>query len=49
MLGLAYYFQGEENCDKAVPLFEEVLETIPEDVNALEGLDLCRVASLGGS
>lgn len=46
MLGLAYYFQGEQNCDKAVPLFEQVLDTIPDDVNALEGLDLCRVASL---
>ena len=26
MLGLAYYFQGEQNCDLAVPLFQKVLE-----------------------
>lgn len=44
MLGLAYYFKGEENCDQAIPLFRQVLETMPEDVNALEGLDLCRAA-----
>jgi tetratricopeptide (TPR) repeat protein len=47
MLGLAYYFKGEQNCDRAVPLFEKVLETIPEDVNSLEGLNLCRAAAIG--
>ena len=47
MLGLAYYFKGEQNCDRAVPLFEKVLESIPEDVNSLEGLDLCRAATIG--
>lgn len=46
MLGLAYYFKGEENCGKAVPLFNKVLETIPDDVNALEGQELCRAATL---
>lgn len=46
MLGLAYYFQSAQNCNKSIPLFETVLETIPDDVNALEGLDLCRAASL---
>ncbi len=44
---LAYYFKGEQNCDRAVPLFEKVLETIPEDVNSLEGLELCRAAAIG--
>ena len=47
MLGLAYYFKGAENCDRAVPLFQQVLETLPDDANALEGMELCRAASLG--
>ncbi len=47
MLGLAYYFKGEQNCDQAVPLFEKVLQSIPDDVNSLEGLDLCRAAAIG--
>ncbi len=46
MLGLAYYFKGEENCNRAVPLFQKVLEAIPDDVNALEGLELCRAAAI---
>ncbi len=46
MLGLAYYFKGEENCDKAEPLFRAVLEAIPGDEDAIEGLELCRAASL---
>jgi hypothetical protein len=46
MLGLAYYFEGEENCDKAVPIFREVLESIPGDEDAIEGLELCRAATL---
>lgn len=46
MLGLAYYFKGEQNCDQAVPLFETVLGSIPDDPNALEGLELCRAAAL---
>jgi superkiller protein 3 len=46
MLGLAYYFKGERNCGDAVALFETVLETIPDDANAIEGLELCRVAAL---
>jgi tetratricopeptide (TPR) repeat protein len=49
MLGLAYYFKGEQNCDQAVPLFEKVLAVIPDEVNALEGLELCRAASIGVS
>jgi tetratricopeptide (TPR) repeat protein len=49
MLGLAYYFKGEQNCDQAIPLFQTVLETIPDDVNALEGLDLCRAAAIEAS
>jgi superkiller protein 3 len=47
MLGLAYYFQDDQNCDKAVPLFEKILETIPDEANAKEGLELCRAAGLG--
>jgi tetratricopeptide (TPR) repeat protein len=46
MLGLAYYFEGEENCDQAVELFRQVLEVIPDDINAEEGLDLCRAAAI---
>ena len=46
MLGLANYFKGEQNCDTAVALFETVLETIPDEANALEGLELCRAAAL---
>lgn len=46
MLGLAYYFEGEENCDKAEPIFREVLEAIPGDEDAIEGLELCRAATL---
>jgi tetratricopeptide (TPR) repeat protein len=46
MLGLAYYFKDEANCDQAVPLFQKVLETIPEDIYALDGLDRCRAAAL---
>jgi tetratricopeptide (TPR) repeat protein len=49
MLGLAYYFKNAQDCDKAVPLFEQVLETMPEEGNAIEGLELCRAAALGGS
>jgi len=46
MLGLAYYFQGEENCDQAVELFRKVQEVIPDDINAEEGLELCRAAAI---
>ncbi|MGW8317763.1 MAG: tetratricopeptide repeat protein [Candidatus Promineifilaceae bacterium] len=46
MLGLAYYFKDAQNCDKAIPLFNKVLESIPDEANALEGLDLCRSATL---
>jgi tetratricopeptide (TPR) repeat protein len=49
MLGLAYYFKDEANCDNAVPLFERVLSTIPEDIYAQDGLDRCRAAGLGAS
>lgn len=50
MLGLAYYFTDSENCDKAVPIFNAVLEVAiansPAEFNANEGLDLCRQAAL---
>jgi hypothetical protein len=41
MLGLAYFFE-EQDCAAARPLFEKVLEAIPDEPNALEGLELCR-------
>jgi hypothetical protein len=47
MLGLAYYFKDDQNCHEAVPLFEKILETLPDDANAQEGLELCRAAGLG--
>lgn len=47
MLGLAYYFKDAQNCPKAVPLFEKILETLADDANAQEGLELCREAGLG--
>jgi tetratricopeptide (TPR) repeat protein len=46
MLGLAYYFKGEENCDQAVELFRRVTDVLPDDTNAVEGLDLCRAAAI---
>jgi tetratricopeptide (TPR) repeat protein len=46
MLGLAYYFKSAQNCDKANPIFREVLEAIPGDEDAIEGLELCRAAAL---
>jgi tetratricopeptide (TPR) repeat protein len=46
MLGFAYYFKGEENCDKAEPIFREVLEAFPGDEDAIEGLENCRAATL---
>lgn len=53
MLATAYYFTDPELCDQAVPLFEQVLtlpiaETLLEE-SALEGLSLCRRATLGSS
>jgi tetratricopeptide (TPR) repeat protein len=41
MLGLAYFFELQD-CTQARPLFTEVLDAIPDEPNALEGLDLCR-------
>lgn len=45
MLGLSYY-RNDENCTQAVPLFEAVIEHIPDDPDALEGLDLCHAVEL---
>ena len=44
MLGLAYFFELQD-CGRARPLFEEVLEAIPDEPNALDGLSLCRAGS----
>jgi tetratricopeptide (TPR) repeat protein len=41
-LGLAYFYLAE--CDKAYPLFDAALQIDPEEVNALEGIRLCREA-----
>ncbi|MGH2538076.1 MAG: tetratricopeptide repeat protein [Candidatus Promineifilaceae bacterium] len=49
MLGLAYYFKGAANCGQAVPLFQNVLATMPDDANALEGMELCRAAGAQGA
>ncbi|MCI0394678.1 MAG: tetratricopeptide repeat protein [Chloroflexi bacterium] len=49
MLGLAYYFKNESNCDQSVPLFQQVLTVIPDEPNSLEGLELCHAAELGSS
>lgn len=46
MLGYAYYIEGEENCDKAEPIFRAVLDAFPGDEDAIEGLDQCRSATL---
>ena len=44
MLGLAYFFELQD-CARARPLFEQVLESIPDEPNALDGLSLCRTGS----
>jgi superkiller protein 3 len=45
MLGLAHY-RNDENCGAAEPLFEAVLAVVPDDENAIEGLDLCHAVEL---
>jgi tetratricopeptide (TPR) repeat protein len=45
MLGLAHY-RNDENCRSAEPLFEAVLAVVPDDENAIEGLDLCHAVEL---
>ena len=55
ILGLAYYYQAEEfeareACERAIPLFDASLEVaLPDsagDVNAVDGLELCRQTQL---
>ncbi len=52
LLGLAYYFEDEQNCDKAIPLFEETLTVAPDfspaKINAEDGLEFCRQVRLNG-
>ena len=43
MLGFAFIFE-ENDCGRARPLFEQVLDSIADEPNALEGLDNCRGA-----
>lgn len=51
MLGLAYYYQGQ--CALAVPLFELVISdpdvepNTTQDINAQDGLELCRQTEFG--
>ncbi len=45
MLGLAYFYTTGE-CDRAEPIFQDVLAVVPEESNALYGLDLCHEAEL---
>ncbi len=51
MLASSYYRADESLCDKAEPLFQQVLQVSPPDspvaVQASEGLELCRLATLG--
>lgn len=46
MLGLAYYYENSADCTRAIPLFEDSLAVSfpdsPGEINALDGLDLCR-------
>lgn len=49
MLGLAYYYTDDSRCTEANILFNSVLEVLPDDYNANEGLRLCRAATLGSS
>ena len=50
MLGLAYYFEDEQNCPQAVPLFELARNvSFPNsagEISAVEGLDFCRQVQL---
>lgn len=41
-LGLCYYYLAQ--CERAYPLFDAALQIDPEDVNAKEGIRLCRQA-----
>lgn len=45
-LGLAYFYMAE--CDKSYPLFDAALQINPDEVNALEGIRLCREAEAEG-
>lgn len=45
MLGLAYYYTTG-SCVQSESLFEQVLTVLPEDANALYGMDLCHEAEL---
>jgi len=39
-LGLAYFYKAE--CEKAYPLFDAALQIDPEEINALDGIQLCQ-------
>lgn len=44
-LGMSHYYAG--NCAMAQPLFEQVLQALPENESALIGIDLCQQADAG--
>jgi tetratricopeptide (TPR) repeat protein len=45
-LGLSYYYL--DRCEDAYPLFDQVLEAIPENAPAEEGIRLCKEAERAG-
>lgn len=53
MLASAYYRADEALCVNAIPLFRQVIDVSPPDslvaVQATEGLEVCRLATLGGA
>ena len=53
MLASSYYRVDTNLCDKAVPLFQAVIQVSPVEsptaVQAVDGLELCRLASLGST
>jgi tetratricopeptide (TPR) repeat protein len=45
-LGLSYFYVAR--CEEAYPLFDQVLEAIPDNAPAAEGIRLCREAETAG-
>ncbi len=46
-LGLSYFYLAR--CEEAYPLFDQVLEAIPDDTSSLEGIRLCEEAEAQGA
>jgi len=49
MLGLSYYYTNSGRCEESVQLFQQVLEVIPDEPSAREGMTLCRSSIIDGS